>query len=593
MLNLRPEILQSPPGWLGENYISSVHGHGHARWPTSWNARGAKKNHFLHCLPLCMSLTNSEPIFDLGFSIDIFQLSDLVCQWNSLRMDREKYENRRRIGSVKASVNICGDMILDGNSSLKKPPVDFPEKPGSRVKELHRPRRGTDRYKESRRTAESAKAMAESELFGPRETVNNPALMVEESNFKAKKNASVVKMSIESYQYEEVMRELELVKQELSQLKLYMASVMEEKARAEKEFEVSRFKMKSNGATVEALKEQIEAAKEEHVLVELAQIEAEKEAGEIEAQRVKEAGEFSFWTGETKKKVKDITEEIDQSKELETKFGATLSDISLLQDELKQVKGLDSVYPRGDDDDLKQQDDSFHSVERVEPSVSLESVMKELEAAKKELDSIKDEGFQYMSSMDIIRNELKHVTEETAKLKKTEEKADSKVKSLNSKLVRAKSKLEAVTAAEEKAKSTEMNFSLTLELEASKKEKMLITEDIATIEAEIQKTERNRCNQERLQAAVQELEAVKSSEALALEKLRSLIETTMQSRGSASNHSSTITVSRFEYEYLTGHAVGAEEIADKKVAAAQAWIEAFKASEREILMKTEMAHREL
>ncbi|KAE8703864.1 HEAT repeat-containing protein [Hibiscus syriacus] len=514
-------------------------------------------------------------------------------------MDREKYEDKRRIGSIKAAVNMYGDMILDGNSSLKKPPVDFPEKPCSRVKELHRARRGMNIYRESRRTAESAKAMAESELFGSRETVNDPALVVEESNFKAKKNASVAKKSIESYQYEEVMRELELVKQELSQLKLHMASVMEEKARAEKEFEDSGFRMKSNGASVEALKEQIEAAKKEHVLVELAQIEAQKEVGEIEAQRAKEAVDFSFWNRETKKKVKDITEEIDQSKELETKFGATLSDISLLQDVLMQVKGLDGVVPKGDDEDLKQKDDSFHSVEKVEPSVSLESIMKELEAAKKELDSIKDEGFQYMSSMDIIRNELKHVTEETAKLKKTEEKADTKVKSLNSKLVRAKSKLEAVTAAEEKAKSIEMNFFLNLEqsraeVEASKKEKMLITEDIATIKAEIQKTEFEiDVTEERLQAAMQELEVVKASEALALEKLRSLIETTMQSRASASNHSSSITVSRFEYEYLTGHAVGAEEIADKKVATAQAWIEAFKASEREILMKTEMAHREL
>ncbi|GMJ07831.1 plastid movement impaired 2, WEAK CHLOROPLAST MOVEMENT UNDER BLUE LIGHT 2 [Hibiscus trionum] len=507
-------------------------------------------------------------------------------------MDREKCEDRRRIGSVKAAVNMYGDMILDENSSLKKPQEGFPE-PSPRVKEFHRARRSLNRYKESRKTAES-------ELFGSRGTVNDPASMAEESNLEAKRNAFVAKSrSVESYQYEEVMRELELVKQDLSQLKLDMASVMEEKARAKKEFEDSNSRMKSNGASVEALKEHIEAAKEEHVLVELAQIEAQKEAGEIEAQKEKEAGEFSFWIEETKKKREDMIEEIDHSKELEKKLGATLSDISLLQDELKQVKGLDSVVPRGDEDGLKQQDDSFHSVEKVEPSAFLESIKKELEAAKKELDSIKDEGFQYMSSMDIIRNELQHVKEETSKLKKTEEKADSKVKSLNTKLVRAKSKLEAVTAAEEKAKSIETNLSLTLEqsraeADASKKEKMLITDDIATIKAEIQKTESEiDITEERLQAAMQELEAVKSSEALALEKLRSLIETTMQSRASASNHSSTMTVSRFEYEYLTGHAVGAEEIADKKVAAAQAWIEALKASEREILMKTETAHREL
>ncbi|XP_039038406.1 protein PLASTID MOVEMENT IMPAIRED 2-like [Hibiscus syriacus] len=212
--------------------------------------------------------------------------------------------------------------------------------------------------------------------------------------------------------------------------------------------------MRSNGAPVEALREQTEAANEEHVLAELAQIEALKEAGEIEAQKVKEAGEFS------------LSMEVDQSKELETKLGAILFDFRHLQDKQKQVKGLDNVVPRGDDDCSEQQDDSFHNVER----------------------------FSVMSSMDIIRNELKHVKEETEKLKKTEEKAYLKVKSLNSKLVRAKSNLEATSAAKDKAKSIETNLSLTLEQskaepEASKKEKVLITKDIETIKAEIQKTE--------------------------------------------------------------------------------------------------------
>lgn len=564
-------------------------------------------------------------------------------------MDRKRYEDRRIIGSVKTDVNMYGEMILDGNSSLKKPQEDSPEvkfcyqgncenpfclyiyaiieiysfsisltschlwditlvkKPSSRVKQLHRARKDKNRYTESRKTAES-------ELFSSRGTDKDLASMVEESNFKAKSRMSdieslrkngylenkaldVENRSLESYRYEEVMRELKVVKKELSQLKLDMASVMAEKARAKKEFEDSSFRMLSNASSAEALSKQIEAANEEHVLVELAQIEALKEVGEIESQREKEAGEFSFRMEETKKKM-DITEEIDQSIELETKLGVTLSDINHLQDELKQVKGEVEVVQKVDDD-LKQKDDSFQSAEEVEPSVPLELITKELEAAKKELALIKDESFQYMSSMDIIRNELKHVTEETARLKKTEEKADLKVQSLNSKLVRAKSKLEAVATAEEKAKSTVASLSLTLEqlraeAEASKKERMLVTEDTATIKADIQKTESEiDSTDEKLQAPMQELEAVKSSEALALEKLRSLIEATTQARASASKHSSTITISRFEYEYLTGHAVGAEEIADKKVAAAQAWIEALKASEREILMKTDIAHREL
>ncbi|XVE72126.1 hypothetical protein DITRI_Ditri11bG0013500 [Diplodiscus trichospermus] len=527
-------------------------------------------------------------------------------------MERRKNEDRRRIGSVKAAVNMYGERILDGNSSLKKPQEDFPVKPSSKARELHMARRDMNRYKESRRAAESEKVRAESELFTARKTVKDLASMIEESSFKAKakmrdteslskngnlESKALAVTSMESSRYAEVMAELALVKQELSKLKLDMASAMAEKAVAEKDTEDSRLKIWSNDGAVEDLRKQIEAANEEHVLVELARIEALKETGQIEAQREKEAGEFSIRMEERKKKMEDIIQEIDHSKVLEQKLTVTLSDIDLLEGELKQVKKPDKMIQRSDG--LNQPDHSFQNAGAVEPLPSLESIVKELEAANKELAAIREEGFQYVSSMDIIRNELKHVKKETAQLKKTEKQEEMKVQSLHSKLLRAKSKLEAVTAAEEKAKSIMTNLSLTLEqlkteTEASRKEKELITKDSETIKEEIQKTESEiDINEEKLQAAVQELEAVKSSEASALEKLKSLIETTMQSRDSASNQSSTIAISKFEYEYLIGRAVGAEEIADKKVAAALAWIEAIKAGEREILMKTEIAHREL
>ncbi|GMI66151.1 plastid movement impaired 2, WEAK CHLOROPLAST MOVEMENT UNDER BLUE LIGHT 2 [Hibiscus trionum] len=496
---------------------------------------------------------------------------------------------RKRIGSSKAAENMYGGMILEGSSSLEKPQNQeaFPEKPLSKAKELHIAKMDMSRYKESRRNAESAKFKAESELFSAKKTVKDLASMIEESNFKAKERIKDVeslktkgkleeKASVfrrkESYLYAEVMKELEMVKHELSELKLEMASVMADKARAVKDYEDSSSKMMSNGNYIKELRKEIEAANEEHVLVELARIEASKEAADIKAQKEKEVAEFAYRMEETQKKMKDMVEEMDRTKELEQRLDVTLSDINLSQDKLKQVR---------------------------DQTPSSESINKELQAAKNELASIREESFRYMSSMDVIRNELKRVTEETEELKKTDEKTDLRVKSLNSKLLRAKSKLEAVTAAEEKTKSIVTNLSLTLEqlrteAEASKKEKALVTEDIAKIEEEIRKTESEiDSTEEKLQAAVEELEAVKSAETSALEQLRSLIETTMQSRASASNQNSTITISKFEYEYLTGRAVGAEEIADKKVAAAQAWIEALKASEREILMKTETARRDL
>ncbi|KAL9681331.1 hypothetical protein QQ045_013114 [Rhodiola kirilowii] len=80
----------------------------------------------------------------------------------------------------------------------------------------------------------------------------------------------------------------------------------------------------------------------------------------------------------------------------------------------------------------------------------------------------------------------------TARLRKTEDKADAINKNLNSKLLRAKSKLEAVTAAEEKAKEIALNLTLTLEqltaeAEAAKK-KEVITEETKSLKAEIDKS---------------------------------------------------------------------------------------------------------
>ncbi|KAK1575484.1 hypothetical protein Q3G72_005858 [Acer saccharum] len=527
-------------------------------------------------------------------------------------MDRGgEFDYKRRSGSVKAAINMYGARIYDGSDAHNNSKMDLPES-SSRARKLHRARKDISRYKESRRTAELAKLQAESELSNARKTVKDLGSLIEESNTKVKVKMSDIETlqssgkheekimaagSGQSLQYSEVMQELEFVKRELSKLKLDMASILEEKLRAEKEVETLKSKIRSNLSNVEALRKEIDETNEEQLLVELARFEALKEYAEIEAQREKAASEFSFAVEGKKDKIKETSEEIDHAKELENKLAVTLFDVNVIKNELKNVKEMHKSVQSNDS--FKHTQGDFHSVDKLEGSPLLQSITEELEAAKVELASIKEEGFQFMASMDVIRNELKHVREETARFRKAEEKSDLIVQSLNSKLLRAKSKLEAATAVEERATEIASNLSLTLEqlkteAEAAKKEKELVVEETAAIKAEIQKTETEiDSTEEKLQAAMQELNAIKSSEALALENLKSLIENTMQTRASASQHSSLITISKFEYEYLTGRAGGAEEIADKKVAASQAWIEALKASEKEILMRIEIAHKEI
>lgn len=464
-------------------------------------------------------------------------------------------------------------------------------------------RRDIGRYKETRSDTDSVKAQAQFELDDANKRAKHLSSVIEESNSGAKaftretealrkpRRYRAVGDHVENNQhYVQVVRELEVLKRELSMLKLDMASVLEEKSQAEKQIETSNDNMLIYTSSAEAIRKEIEEANEEQVLVELARIEALQEFGDIEAQRQQEANQLSSVVEETRNKMKDISREIDYSKEVETQLSVTLYDVAMLQNEVQLVKGSDKndslqlLSERGED---------------LEATPLLDSITEELEAAKKELAAVKEEGFQYMASMDVIRNEMEHITDETARITKTQDKADLTVQNLNSKLLRAKAKLEAVSASEERVKSIQSSLALTLEqlkmdADAAKKEKELSSEEAATIKSEILKIESDiDVAEEKFEAAMQELEEVKSSEAVALENLKNLIENTMRARASAAKNSSSITISKFEYEYLTGRAVVAEEIADKKVAASQAWIEAIKASEKEILIKLDLAQREM
>ncbi|KAG4918201.1 hypothetical protein JHK85_056482 [Glycine max] len=258
-----------------------------------------------------------------------------------------------------------------------------------------------------------------------------------------------------------------------------------------------------------------------------------------------------------------------------------------------------------------------------EDSIVLQTITEELEAARKELALVREQGFQFMASLDVIRNELKHVIAETYRLKKKKGKVDSTVQNLNFKILIAKPKLEPVSAVEEKARSIVMSknrmriFSTFLlggghhlrYMEGMfranggcgyvKKPDILLNVGPTN---EVFDPRKIRPVQKILQVLVYMGEGWHSDFGPThfdfysppdLEKLKTLTKSTMRERALTAQHSSMITISKFEYEYLTNHAASVEEIADKKVAVAEAWIEALKASEKEIQMETKIAQREL
>lgn len=479
----------------------------------------------------------------------------------------------------------------------------------SKARDLQKAKTDIDHYKKSRTAAVSYRVQAQLELFNAKNTVKKLSSLFDKSKATTqahkreletlKKSDSVHEQRVavassENHEYAELMRELELAKQEVSKLKLDVASVSNEKLQAEREKEEAISKFQSLLSSIEELRNEIDEINEEQVLVELAQIEALKEFQEIDAQRRKEAKDFLSAIENKRKIINDLAQEVEELKKLEKQLSVTTSDVNVLQRELKLVKELDIRAQRKV---MTKELETKSQVEKDE--LLLQSMTEELKTAKKDLALIRDGGFQFMTSMDAVRRELKHVKEEIDNLKKPDEKTDSIVHKLNYKLLRAKTKLDAVSSAEEKAKAMASNLSLTIEqmkkeVEAAKKEKELTDEEIKNTKAEIQKTEFEiDSNEERLQDALRELEMVKSSEAMALAELKSLTESTMRSRATLTKNSSSISVSSFEFEYLAGHAVAAQEIADKKVAAAHAWIEAIKASEVEIIKKCELAELEI
>uniref|UniRef100_A0A0E0L5D4 Uncharacterized protein n=2 Tax=Oryza punctata TaxID=4537 RepID=A0A0E0L5D4_ORYPU len=231
---------------------------------------------------------------------------------------------------------------------------------------------------------------------------------------------------------------------------------------------------------------------------------------------------------------------------------------------------------------------------------SLQAAEAELSSARIELESIKADGHRFTASIERTRRETARVTDEIRRLTEQERKASALAQQLNAKLLKAKSRLEAVTAADERADETISKLTAILrqlddDTEAAEKEKTLMeTEneralsDAENIDAEIAAAE------QRIRESVRELEAARASEAAATARLKAIVESaTLATAAGTSSSSGNVTIPRFEYEYLTGRAEVVRAVAEKKAAAAEAWAEARRASEKEIAMRAEAIEMEL
>ncbi|CAO2178680.1 unnamed protein product [Urochloa humidicola] len=508
-----------------------------------------------------------------------------------------------RSSSVSVTRSIFGESIGGGVRKLDKNrtrDVLGRKNLSPEIKQLAKS--SMDELNERKAAVDKERASAESELSRARAIAKELERQIEQTKARATSKRSEAQAmratgaskkkteerELDAAEYEEVVRELERAKQELRRLRVEVRSAAEAKSKAESDIVASAISIQSNLRAADEMKRLVDEANEEHVLVELARIEADRERREIDAQRRAEAERFAAKLDAARAKVRALREDAGRAADMEALLAATSADVVALQSEMELVRAMER----------NSNSNAVATRKKEEDRALLQPAEAELNAARKELESVKAEEFQFMASMDGTRTEIMRVSEEVNRLRAAAEESDARVQQLNAKLLKARARLDAITAAGERSSAIVSNMASALEQLRAEAEAARKEEEVTEIERRCARAEAESATAEaaateaRVREAVKELEAAKAAEVAAMKKLKAAVEGTMRARAAeGKKKKKKITISRFEYEYLSGRAALVRVVADKKVAAAQAWVQALKAGEKEMEARAEAAVR--
>ncbi|KAE8733520.1 DNA-directed RNA polymerase family protein [Hibiscus syriacus] len=257
-----------------------------------------------------------------------------------------------------------------------------------------------------------------------------------------------------------------------------------------------------------------------------------------------------------------------------------------------EVKLSETVYQTAD---LQRQMENAMASDQE----SMQAITSELDADKGSLQIVVDEESSLRSLVESLKVELENVKKEHSELKDKEAKTESIAGNLHVKLWRSRCELEAFIAEESKTRGTYEEMISTLQ-------QLLVKPENARQEAEEMKKEIEKLKLEgeasrialegaekQLSVALEEAEAAKVAEAQALDEIKMLSERTNAARASTPESGTDITISREEIESLSQRVEDLNNIAEMKVAAAMAQIEAVKASENEALKRFEVIKKEI
>uniref|UniRef100_A0A1J3CLS6 WEB family protein n=1 Tax=Noccaea caerulescens TaxID=107243 RepID=A0A1J3CLS6_NOCCA len=502
--------------------------------------------------------------------------------------------------SVKDAVNLFGEAAFSAEKPLiRKASPQSAEKVLVKQTELHLAQKELNKLQEQLKNAETIREKALSELEWAKRTVDELTRKLEavnESRDSANKVTEAAKSQIEEAkpgdvsvvsrsdahtreieQYGAVCKELDTAKQELRKIRQVSNEISETKTVALTKVEEAKEVAKVNSEKIELLRKEISAVNESVEQTKLACSQARKEQSEIFAEKEIQQKSYKAGMEESAKKLLALKNEFDPefAKKLEVQLTETYNEIDELQKQMETAKAMDVDFVNG---------------------VSLE-----LNEAKGLLEKLVEEEKSLQESVESLKAELENVKTEHSEVEAKEAEIESMAGDLHLKLSKSKSELEECVAEESKAKADLADMMLTYhqissETEAARRE----AEEMRNKAEELMKEAENahlalEDTELNLRVALDEAEEAKAAETKALEQIKSLSEKTDAARNSTSSESGaqSITLSQEEFKSLSKRAEVFDKLADMKVAAALAQVEAVRASENETLKKLETTQEEI
>ncbi|KAH7444851.1 hypothetical protein KP509_02G094200 [Ceratopteris richardii] len=408
--------------------------------------------------------------------------------------------------------------------------------------------------------------------------------MLKQSNPNAEEKHVVweVELKVAQEQHMNAVAELESVKKDLERLKGDLVTSLRDKENALRQAEEALMAAELNAKRVEELSHEMSGTNESLTLVKMACIEASKERAALVAAKGHNASHISNVSENSMLMVE----------ELEMKLAIATKELTRLQEELAMAKEAEVrvasaaseafanlALAKSELEEMRIQTCGVNEPSSIHPL--------ELKAKKYELEKALENGASLQASLDALQSELETMGVDLVNLKNREEIASAAVATLNVELTKTKEELASAIAAESKANEavevlTHALEQIRVEAEEAKQNVDTLKEEASRARADAEYAKSALAAAEReMQAAMEAAMAAKTAEEAALERLKVLSENMNQS----STMESGIRVSRGEYEQLKKKAQESEDLANSKIAAANAQVEAVKKSEMQLQEK--------